>query len=184
MLYRVGLFSTTKLRPRETATLAVEVANVDQTAAVFAAQAAEAKGRQLDAHSERDRNGRVTAHLVYEVPLATAGSLVERFKEAGKVRAYQSARDPQAVDGRFATARIDVTLSNEERIVAEDEGLWPQVRRGLSYSAAVLLTSVTWVVFGLCVVLPWAVVGYVGYRLLRWLFRGRPVPATAPVTSA
>jgi len=184
VLYRVGLFSTTKLRPRETATLAVEVANVDQTAAVFAAQAAEAKGRQLDAHSERDRNGRVTAHLVYEVPLATAGSLVERFKEAGKVRAYQSARDPQAVDGRFATARIDVTLSNEERIVAEDEGLWPQVRRGLSYSAAVLLTSVTWVVFGLCVVLPWAVVGYVGYRLLRWLFRGRPVPATAPVTSA
>jgi len=149
---------------------------------VFAAQVGEAKGRQLDAKSERDRNGRVTAHLVYEVPLAVAGSIVEQFKQSGKVRAYQSIRDPQAVDGRFATARIDVTISNEEQIVAADDGLWPQVRKGLSYSASVLLTSVTWVVFGLCVVLPWAVVAFVGYRLLRWLFRTRPAPV--PVTTA
>ena len=77
VLYRVTLFPATKLRPRETATLAVEVANVGQTSAVFAAQVGEAKGRQLDARSERDRNGRVTAHLAYEVPLAAAGSLVD-----------------------------------------------------------------------------------------------------------
>ena len=182
VLYRVSLLSASRLGPREVTTLAVEVANVDQTTAVFAAQVGEAKGRQLDAKSERDRNGRVTAHLVYEVPLAVAGSIVEQFKQSGKVRAYQSIRDPQAVDGRFATARIDVTISNEEQIVAADDGLWPQVRKGLSYSASVLLTSVTWVVFGLCVVLPWAVVAFVGYRLLRWLFRTRPAPV--PVTTA
>jgi hypothetical protein len=41
---------------------------------------------------------------------------------------------------------------------------------------------VTWVVFGLCVVLPWAVVGFLGYRLVRWLFRTRPAPV--PVTTA
>ena len=93
--------------------MAVEVADVDQAAAVFAAQVAEVKGRQIDARSERDRNGRVTAHLVYEVPLATAAGVVERFKAAGTVRAFQSVRDPQAADGRFATARIHVTLSNE-----------------------------------------------------------------------
>jgi hypothetical protein len=184
VLYRVALLPANRLRPRETTTLTVEVANVEQTAAVFAAQVAEAKGRQIDARSERDRNGRVTAHLVYEVPLAAAAGLVEQFKAAGTPRAFQSARDPQAVDGKFATARIDVTLSNEERIVGADDGLWPQVRRGLSYSASVLLTSVTWVVFGLCVVLPWAVVAFVGYRLLRWLFRPRPAPAPVPVTPA
>ena len=82
---------------------------------------------------------------------------------------------------RFATARIHVTLSNEERIVAADEGLWPQVRKGLAHSATFLLWSVSWIVFGLCVVLPWAVVGYVGYRLVRWLFRARPAPV--PVTT-
>ena len=35
------------------------------------------------------------------------------------------------------------------------------------YSASVLLTSVTWVVFGLCVVLPWALIGYTAYRVVR-----------------
>jgi hypothetical protein len=31
----------------------------------------------------------------------------------------------------------------------------------------VLLTSLTWVVFGLCVVLPWGLAGYAVYRLAR-----------------
>ena len=121
----------------------------------------------------------MTARLIYDVPLPAAASLVERFKADRKVRVHQSSRDPQAPDGRYATARLDVTLSNAELIVPRDDGLWPQVRKGLSYSVAVLLTSVTWVVFGLCVVLPWAVVGYAGYRLVRRLFRPAPVPVPA-----
>jgi hypothetical protein len=69
-----------------------------------------------------------------------------------------------------------VTLSNTDLIVPKDDGVWPQVRRGLTVSVSVLLMSVTWVVFGLCVVLPWALVGYGGYRLMRRLFRPAPVP--------
>ncbi len=115
------------------------------------------------------------------MPLAAAPGLVEKFKSAGVVRVQQASRDPQAPDGRFATARLDVTLSNSDLIVPKDDGLWPQVRRGLSFSAAVLLMSVTWVVFGLCVVLPWAVVGYGGYRLFRRLVPG---PAAASSASA
>ena len=99
-----------------------------------------------------------------------------KVKSAGTVRVQQSARDPQAPDGKYATARLDVTLSNTDLIVAKDDGLWPQVRRGLSVSVSVLLMSVTWVVFGLCVVLPWALVGYGGYRLVRRLLRPSPVP--------
>ncbi len=181
VLYQVALLPAARLRPRETTTLSVEVADVDGSAAVFAAQVGEAGGRQVDAKVDHERAGRVTAHLVYEVPLAAAAGLVERVKSAGTVRAQQTARDPQAPDGKYATARVDVTLSNADLIVAKDDGLWPQVRRGLSYSASVLLTSVTWVVFGLCVVLPWAVVGYLAYRLLRRLFRPTPPPAPAPV---
>ena len=177
VLYRVALVSAAKLKPRETTTLAVEVPDVDAATAVFAAQVAEAKGRVADAQVAHERGGRVTARLVYEVPLASAAGVVERFKAAGAVRLQQSSRDPQAPDGRYATARVDVTLSNADPIVGEGAGVWPQVRRGLSYSAAVLLTSVTWVVFGLCVVLPWAVVGYAGYRLVRRLSRPAPEPA-------
>lgn len=177
LLYRATLLSAARLRPRETTTLAVEVEDVAAAVAVFGAQVAEVKGRAVDSQVAHESNGRTTAKVVYEVPLAAAGGLVEKFKSAGIVRVYQSARDPHVPDTRFATARLEVTVSNSDRIVGENAGVWPQVRRGLRYSASVLLTSVTWVVFGLCVVLPWALVGYGGYRLVR---RGRRGGAVAP----
>ena len=178
MLFRATLLAANRLKPRETTTLAVEVTDVEQTATAFGAMAAEAKGRPVGGSTSRERTGRVTAKLVYEVPLPAAAGLVERFKNAGIVRVQQSTRDPQAADGKYATARIDVTISSADRIV-DDDGLWPPVRKGLSYSASVLLTSVTWVIFGLCVVLPWAVVAVVGYRLVRRVFRSAPATTAA-----
>ena len=141
--------------------MTLQVPDVEQAAALLSAQVAEAKGRQLGAESSRDTSGKATAKMVYEVPLAAAG-LADRFKSAGTVRGYQSTRDLRAPAGKYATARIDVTLVSGDQIVAEGDGLWPQIRRGLTYSMTVLLVSVTWVVFGLCVVLPWGVVGYAG----------------------
>jgi hypothetical protein len=178
VLYRVTLLATTRLNPRETTTLTLEVPDVDQALSAFAAQVAEAKGRQLSAQSTRDQSGKVSGRAVFEVPMAAAG-LVERFKSAGTVRVQQSARDAQAPAGKYATARFDITLVNRDQIVGEDDRLWPQVRRGLSYSVAVLLTSVTWVVFGLCVVFPWAVAIYVCYRLFRRFGRPSPPPVIA-----
>ena len=75
-----------------------------------------------------------------------------------------------------------MTLTSADKIVADDAGVWPQVKRGLSYSASALLTSLTWVVFGLCVVLPWALIGFGGYRAVRWMSRpAQPATATTPV---
>ncbi|HEY1188447.1 MAG TPA: DUF4349 domain-containing protein, partial [Gemmata sp.] len=181
VLYRVTLHSADRLRPRETVTLAIEVADVDGTAARFAAQVAEAKGRQVDAKFDRDR-GQVTAQFVFEVPLAAAGTLAERFQSAGAVRVSQTVSDPQAPAGRYATARLHVTLTNVAAIVPDGGGLWPKVRQGLTISASVLLTSVTWLVFGLCVVLPWAVLGFGGYRVVRRITRPVVPLAPAPVT--
>ncbi len=183
VLFRTALVSAARVKPRETVTLALEVPDVDAATAVLGAQVEEAKGRTAGAQAARERTGRVTARLLYDVPLSAAPSLVEKFKSAGIVRVQQSAGDPQAPDGRFATARLDVTLSNADLIVAKDDGLWPQVRRGLSLSVAVLLMSVTWVVFGLCVVLPWAAVGYGGYRLFRRLDPRPVAPPPAAGTS-
>ncbi len=183
--YKATFLAASRLPPREVTTLTVEVPDVTQTTAAFAAYVAEVQGRQVDSQSTRERNGRVTAKLVYQVPLLAAGGVVEKFKSAGVVRSDQSTRDPRATDGKFATARIEVTLSNTEDIVAADAGVWQQVRRGLSYSASVLLTSLTWVVFGLCVVLPWALLGFAGYRVGRKLIRSPkaeapPTPPTHP----
>ncbi|OWK43346.1 hypothetical protein FRUB_02945 [Fimbriiglobus ruber] len=171
LLYRVTLVSAARLKPRETTTLTAEVPDVDNAVAVLGAQVAEVKGRQVDASAAHERSGHVTAHVVYDVPLVAAGALVERIKSTGTVRVQQTTRDPQAADGQFAVARIDVSLSNADRIVDKDVDLGKQVQKGLSYSASVLLVSVTWVIFGLCVVLPWFLVGWGGYRILRRLFR-------------
>jgi hypothetical protein len=179
VLFRTSLVAAAGIAPRETVTLGVEVTDVEATAAVFAAQVAEVQGRVVDATVARERSGRVTGRLVYDVPLSAAPGLVEMFKGRGTVRMQQATRNPQAAEGKLALARLDVTLSNAELIVPHDDGLWPQVRKGLSYSLTVLSWSVTWLIFGLCVLLPWALVGYGGYRLVRRLFAG---PAAAPVT--
>jgi hypothetical protein len=180
VLYSVAIMPADRLPPRETVTMTLVVPDVDQAAANFGTQVADAKGRQVNAQSTRDRTGKVTSSLTYDVPLTSAG-LAERFKTAGTLREYQSARNPQAPAGKLATARFDVTLVSGEQILAADEGLWPQIRNGLSYSAKTLLVSVTWLIFGLCVVLPWLLVIYGVYRLVRRV--GRPQPIVATQTS-
>ncbi|MBA4190828.1 MAG: hypothetical protein C0467_22810 [Planctomycetaceae bacterium] len=177
--YTATLVAANRLKPRETTTLGLEVGNVDEAATLFAAQVAEVKGRQVDAKFSRESSGKTLAKLVFEVPLTAAAGVIDRFKAAGTVRVSQSVRDPQATEGRFATARIEVTLGNRDSIVSDEDGLGSQVRRGLSYSASVLLTSVTWVIFGLCVILPWAIIGYVVYRVVRRTFLAAPTPETA-----
>jgi hypothetical protein len=109
--------------------------------------------------------------MVFDVPLASAAGLAEQFKSAGIVRVLQTARDAQVPDGKLAIARIDVTLSNAELLVPRDDGLWQQVRNGLSWSAKVLMVSVSWLIVGACVIVPWALVGYGVYRLVRRAFR-------------
>ncbi|HSQ57847.1 MAG TPA: hypothetical protein VLM40_19140, partial [Gemmata sp.] len=178
--YNVALLAANRLKPREIFTLEIEVADVDAAAASFALQVADAKGRQADSRTTRQPDGRVVSKVVYLVPLSAAATLAQHFKAAGTPRLSQSVRDPKATEGRYAVARIDVTLSNAEGIVAEDRGVWQQVRRGLKYSASVLLTSVTWLVFGVCVVLPWALIAYGGYRVVRGRSRGSSTVATAP----
>src|SRR5260370_34320267 len=88
-------------------------------------------------------------------------------------------RNAEAPDSARAFARLDVTLSNVELIVPSDEGLWPQVRSGLSRSMRALLFSVSWAIVGLCVVLPWALIGYGVYRVAR---RGRSEVAVEAAT--
>ena len=183
VLHRITVLSANQIKPLERFTLGIEVADVEQTVEVFRFLALQ-NGRQIDSQFTRDRSGKLIAKLIFELPMAVVGDVVGRFKSAGAVRVYQSTRDPQVPTGKYALARVEVTVSNADLIVPADEGLWPQVRRGLSYSASVLLKSITWLVFGLCVLLPWAVIGYAGFRIVRWLVRAKQTPATPAAPSA
>ena len=176
-LYRMSFVNAARLRPRETTTLGVEVDDVDGVTAVFAAHVAEAKGRVSDSQIAHEPSGKTTAKLVYDLPLAAASGLIEKLKTAGTVRVNQTSRDPKATDGKFASARIEVTLSNTDLLLPKDDGVWHQVRKGLALSATTLLASLTGLVFALCVVLPWMIVVYGGYRLVKWLVRTRRASA-------
>jgi hypothetical protein len=174
--YTLTLINQARIPPRETVTLGIEVNDVDKTAADLTNQAAAAKGRTVESHVARERTGRMTAKLTYDVPLAAAPGLVDKFSGAGIVRVQQFSKNQQVPESDLAIARLDVTLSNAPLIVPSDEGFGPELRKGLATSVKVLSLSLSWLVFGLLVILPWVLVVYAIYRLVVRL-RGKPSPA-------
>ena len=174
--WQLTLINQAKIPPRESYVFGVEVNDVDQTATVLSALVNERQGRTIDANVSRERSGRVTAKLVYDVPLAKVHELLDQLRAAGTVRVQRSAKHPEVPDSALAVARLDVTLSNKELIVPTDEGLGTSIRGGLSDSFKVLGWSLRILIFGLCIVLPWALVIWAIYRLVVRV-RRRAVPA-------
>jgi hypothetical protein len=173
--YSTSLFNRDRVPPRENHTFSVEVSDVAQSTGVLQAAVAEAQGRTVESHVARQPNGHTTARLVIDVPAKAMATMQEAVRGVGTVRVQEATRNAQVPDGNLALARFAVTLTNAELIVPADQGIWHQVRRGLIWSVTALAWSLSWLVVGVCVVLPWALVIYVASRLFgRW--RG---PATA-----
>src|SRR5262249_58600985 len=129
----------------------------------------------------QERNGRVTARVVYSVPLAAAAGVVEKVKSSGQVRLQQLGRDPRAPEGKLAVAHLDVTLANGDLVVPSEQGLGAQARSGLGVSVRGLAVSVSWLIVGLLFVLPWVLLISAVVWLARRLWRGgsRPAPAVS-----
>lgn len=164
--YRLTLRS--QVPPRETLDLVIEpTRNVDRTAADFAAAVVAAKGKVLGSKVTQDSSGRSVATQVFIVPLAEMGALVQKFKEAGPVRGQDATKNTQAPDGKLAVAQIAVRLTNANPIIASDEGLWPQVRTSLTYAFRLLSVSLMFVIVGISVILPWALLIWVGAKIVR-----------------
>jgi anti-sigma factor RsiW len=178
--WNLSILNVNNIPPRETVVLAIEVGNVETTANAFANLVGESKGRVVESHVAHERSGRITAKLLYDVPLATASGLVEKFRSSGTVRVLETSRNPQVPDSELAVARLNVTLSNAELIVPSDEGVWPQVRKGLSWSFRLLLLSLSWLIVALCAVGPWVALGYIVYRVVLRMRRREAAPVTTP----
>ncbi len=118
----------------------------------------------------------MTAKLIFDVPLTSAPEVVNRYGAAGIVRVQRFSKNEQVPDSDLAIARIDVTLSNSPLLMPSDEGFGPELRKGLTTSLRVLSLSMSWLVFGLLVILPWVLVVYVIYRVV---LRMRRKPSAA-----
>jgi hypothetical protein len=114
---------------------------------------------------------------LFDVPLAAKEALAGQIKAIGKVRGQKVAQNPQAPDGKLATAHINVRLSNLTPIVPSDEGLWPQVRRSLGYAFSLLSVSLMFLIVGASVLLPWALLVWLGYKVVRRMRNKGPAAA-------
>jgi hypothetical protein len=185
LLFKVELLPAAAIPARETVILAVEVPDVEATLAVLAAQVKESGGTVLAKGENQESNGRVTARVIYRVPLVRVAGVVAKVKSAGQVRVSRLVPDPKAPEGKLAVGELDVTLSNGELLVPSEQGLWAQVRSGLAVSLRGLSLSASWLIVGLLFVLPWLLLIYAALWLVRRLWRGgsSPAPATAAPVS-
>ncbi len=185
--YRLTLISATAIEPREIVAMAVEVGDVEQTLDVLTAKVKELKGRIVDGpKSAHELNGRVTALVVYEVPLSAEPAVAEKLRHSGQLRTKTVVPNPQAPEGKLATARFVVTLTNAEVLVPRDEGVMAEVRSGLSYSLRGLSVSVRVLIVGMLFVLPWLLLLAAAWWLVRRLWRrpATPAPPNPPAASA
>jgi hypothetical protein len=165
--YRVVLLNVAGIPPRETVNLELEVKDVDQAEAALSEWARASKGFVTPAERTYERNGKVSAVLKCDVPLSGAAEVLRKFRGAGMVRDQKTATNAQVPENGLSTAKIEVKLNGAGPLVPSDEALLPQVERSLSFSLRILIWSLMLVVGGVAVILPWALVAWGIYRLVR-----------------
>ncbi len=173
---QVHLTHVDQLPPRERTKMMVEVADVDRATSSLIGSITAAGGRVIDTEQSKDSNGQIRSHVVAEVPLSKAADVRGQIRGLGTDRINESSTNHQAPEGEVARAQFDVTLANADLIVGRDEGLGNAVKSALSTSVRGLLWSLQFIVVGLLIVGPWALLLWGGWRLWR---RSRTVSAAA-----
>jgi anti-sigma factor RsiW len=176
---KLSLIDVANIPPRQTYTAIVQVSDVDKIAGGMAAVLTENHARSPRQTFSQDPNGTKNLRLRFDAPLANAPALLAKMRGAGLVLQERTIEDPDVPETPLAMVRFDVALSNEAPILAKDEGVWNSVRTALSYSFKFLFMSLSWVVFGLCVIGPWGVIGYGVYRVATRNRRKVEEPPTA-----
>ncbi len=180
--FTVNMKDPQALPPRRTTSLGVEVRDVNKVLHDLEAAATAAGGRVISPTFSSQPDGRTVAKVLLDVGQEKEFELLERVHSSGKVRAQQTSSNDQAPEGAIARVRLEVTLANEEVIVGSDRGLWATIREGLRTSALGLLWTVQMIVVGLCLIGPWLLILWLGWRWYRGAKRRRADgPMTPPV---
>ena len=174
--YKIALTSAQQLPPRETTTLAIETRNVDASVAHVTKVAGDLGGRVIDLTVTTEPSGRTLARVTIDLPLDKAAETIEQAKARGEVRGSQSVRHATAsTAGSLSRARLDLTFATPDAIVGADEGFWTSIRNGLATSAAGLMWSVKLIVIGACLIAPWALAVWGGWKVAQRAKRSRAV---------
>ncbi len=177
--YRLRLNNAAAMTPREKVTLGIQVKDVEQAAVTFKDMVKAKGGTVVHCPIEEGRDGRVIATLLFNVPLGAKEELVRKFKAFGdgKLRESKSSSNLQAAETKLATVHLDVILTNLAPIVPSDEGIAPALRNSMSKAFFALTWSVVWIFFGLAVVLPWALIVWIAFKIVKKIIGKTPAPS-------
>jgi hypothetical protein len=176
--FTVQIIPAAQVPPRETRSLSVQTSDVENAVQSINSAIGGAGGRVVESNLTQDAAGKTVARLVIEVPLNKADQLLDVARQQGRVRTSESTKNAQVPEGPLARARLNLTIGSVESIVPGERGFWESIREGLSTSVQGLLWSLQLIVIGLCLVGPWVLLIWGGWRLLR-----RNKRATEPATA-
>ena len=160
----MSLIASDRLQPRETTTIALEVNDVEATLANVAnTPGARVVERQLS----KQQSGRIVARAMIDVPLTSAPATLDTLRNLGTVRVVESSKNQQVPDGPLARARFDVTLGNAAPIISPEDGVGARLHQGLQTSLNGLTFSLMLIVIGVCLIGPFALVIWGGWKFLR-----------------
>lgn len=174
--YRLVIENAANVPPRERVDIKLEVKDVNEAVAKLRSQVNASQGRVSDSKVEQEENGNIKAELVFDVYLNAQDAIVNDVKAAGTTKSMTThPRNNQVPDNKYATARITVKLHGGLPLVPSDDTLWLPVRRGLYQAFSIFSYCIMVVIIGLAGVLPWVLLFYGSYRIVKWAIR----PATA-----
>jgi glycine cleavage system regulatory protein len=174
--FTVQIIPAGQVPPREMRTLSVQTSDVEAAMPAISNAATGLGGRVLETAMSQDAGGKSVGKLAIEVPLDKADQLVDVARQQGKVRTAEATKNSQVPEGPLSRARINLTIGPGEAIVPGEAGLWDSIREGLGTSIRGLLLSLQLIIIGLCLVAPWVLMIWGGWRLAKRY--KRPAPAT------
>ena len=175
--FALALCSESSVPASQTTIMTLDAIDPEKTAAAFIATALADGGRIAD--QTLGKTDRLQVHVVIDVPLNSASDLIEKAHSSGTLQNIQQTRNPDAPGSDAAFARVDVVFSGESELIAQDTGIWSSFKSGLGTSIRGLAYSLELIVIGVCLVLPWAAIGWVGWKLLGRVRRRRAAATPA-----
>ncbi|MCL2646895.1 MAG: DUF4349 domain-containing protein, partial [Phycisphaerales bacterium] len=161
------------LPPRQTTVLGIEVGDVGKSlASVRGALPREGGVKEVEYTLTKDASGRVTGHLVVDVPVRDVMAVLTKISDLGGTeKVNQVTKNASGVgsegEKRFIKERIDLSLTNPAGIVKSDAGLLATVKSALSAAVGALLYSVYLIIVGVLFVGPFLLVGWGGWKVMR-----------------
>jgi hypothetical protein len=159
---RFAIGALSQLPPRQTTTIGLEASDPESASGTLQAAVLAAGGHIVEQHLLKD--DKYQAHLVVQVPLSKGSDFLDQIRGAGAIQTIERSEDQTIPAADFAQAKFDLTLNATGTVVGPQAGLWAGLKSSLGASIHGLAYSFELIIIGVCLALPWAILGWLGWK--------------------